>query len=51
MVLATLAAFMDEITRQRPASSVPTVRRDFTGAWADDPLTYADAFVSKRRRR
>ena len=49
VVLATPAAFMDEIARQRPAASVPAVRGDFTGAWADDPLTYADAFVAKRR--
>ena len=49
VVLATPAAFMDEIARQRPAASVPAVSGDFTGAWADDPLTYADAFVAKRR--
>ena len=49
VLLATPAAFMDEIARQRPAASVPAVSGDFTGAWADDPLTYADAFVAKRR--
>ena len=49
VVLATPAAFMDEIARQRPAAAVPAVSGDFTGAWADDPLTYADAFVAKRR--
>ncbi len=48
VVLATPAVFMDEIARQRPASAVPAVSGDFTGAWADDPLTYADAFVAKR---
>lgn len=49
VVLATPAAFMDEIMRQSELASIPTACGDFTGAWADDPLTYADAFVAKRR--
>ena len=46
VVLATPAAFMDEIARARPATAVPAVSGDFTGAWAERPVD-----VRRRLRR